>query len=184
MFFFSQNSNFVFKSNSIEFAYLSILNDDLSRAKSIFSSIDSSRAKWGKALVGILEGYLDSYPTYFQIRNYIEIDLDFLIKNSKIDYVELLLGSTEHLIITNQETYKYIARALYENNFYKIAKVYMDKSKEIFYNDPELHFIYAKYFININNLRKALFYINECLKIVPNYYPAILLKEKILLNLA
>ena len=39
------------------------------------------------------------------------------------------------------------AIVLYENKLYKAAREYLDKSKKIFYNDPELHFIYAKYYL-------------------------------------
>ena len=103
MFFFSKDFNKTFKPDSIEHAYLAILDDELDIAKSIFCNIDSPRANWGKTLTDILLGYLKNCPTYFEIRNFLEIDLDFLIKNEKIDYVEQLLGSLEFLIDINQE---------------------------------------------------------------------------------
>ena len=59
------------------------LDKDLKSAKKIFEIIDSPRAKWGRAFVDILSGYIENYPSYFEIRNFLEIDLDFLIKNEK-----------------------------------------------------------------------------------------------------
>ena len=53
------------------------------------------------------------------------------------------------------------------------------RSKKIYYNDAELHFMLAKYYLHVNDCELALFYIDECLKLIPDYYPAHLLKQKI-----
>ena len=106
MFFFSVDNELKFKPRSVEYAYLSILNNDLDTAQLIFESLDSPRARWGMALVDILNGYIEKYPSYFEIRNFLEIDLDFLIKNEKIDYTEQFLGAIDILIGINQEPYK------------------------------------------------------------------------------
>ena len=181
MFFFqNEEINHTFKPRSIEHAYLAILNDDLKTAEAVFESIDSPRAKWGVSLTQIINGFIERFPTYFEIRNFLEIDLDYLIKNEKIDYTEQLLGSLDILAKYNQETYKYAARTMFENKFQNAAKEYLDKSKKIFYKDPELHFMYAKYHLNLHNYQEALFHINECLKIMPDYFPAKKLKEDLL----
>ncbi len=179
MFFFSKNYSKEFKPKSVELAYLLLLNGDLSAAQTVFESMDSPRARWGKALVDILQGYIECYPTYFQIRNFLEIDLDFLLKNEKIDYVELILGALEVLSDINQEAYKYTARVMFENRYYKAAREYLEKSKNVFYNDPELHFLYAKYYIKTREYEKADFHLDECLKVLPDYYPAKLLQKEI-----
>lgn len=179
MFFFSKNNIINFDPVSVESAYFALLHDDLKTAKKIFQSIDSPRAKWGGALIEILSGYVQLYPTYFEIRNFLEIDLDFFIKNEKIEYLEHILGSTEILIRINQETYKYVARVMFENKFYKAAREYLEKSKNIFYNDPELHFLYAKYYFKTKEYNKANFHIEECLNILPNYYPALNFQKEI-----
>lgn len=166
-------------SGSLEHAYLAILSDDLNSAERIFRALNSPRACWGSILVSILKGYLEIFPTFFQIRNFLEIDLDFLIKNNKISYIEQLLGATEILSEINQETYKFIARVMYENKFYSSALKYLEKSKKIHYKDPELHFMFARYFLRVNDYVEALFYINECLSILPDYFPAQVLKLKI-----
>lgn len=178
MFFFDQE-NRVFNQRSIESAYLAILNDDLQLASAIFESLDSPRARWGLILVSVLEGFIKIYPTYFDIRNFLEIDMDFLIKNEKIDYVQMLLGALDFFSSINQETYKYVARVMYENKYHKSAREYMEKSKKVFYNDPELHFMYAKYFYESGNYKDAEFYIDECIRILPDYFPAKQMKQKI-----
>ncbi len=184
MFFFSENNtDLTFKPVSIECAYLLIINDDLDGALKIFEAIDSPRALWGQVLIGILKGYTEIFPTYFSIRNFLEIDLDFLLKNNKIEYVEQVLGAIDFFAEMNQESYKFTARAMYENKLYNAAKKYLDKSKAVFYKDPELHFMYAKYFINTHEYTYANYHIDECLRILPDYYPAKKLKSEIIENL-
>jgi len=180
MFFFDEKEkDFVFKPRSVEFAYLAVLNDNLPAAKSVFESIDSSRALWGVSLVEILSGFAERIPTYFEIRNFMEIDLDFLIKNKKIDYVEQLLGSLEFLSNINREVYKYTARVMQVNKLYNASIKYMEKAKEIFYNDPELQFMLAKYYLTMQEYKKADYCISECLKFIPSYFPAIKLKKEL-----
>lgn len=179
MFFFSKDLDSNIHSRSVEHAYLAILENDLVTAQAIFESLDSPRAKWGRAFVDILLGYIENYPTYFEIRNFLEIDLDFLIKNEKIDYVESVLGSLDLLSGINQETFKYIARVMFENRLYKAAREYLEKSKNLFYNDPELHFLFAKYYIKTREYEKADFYLDECLNILPDYFPAKNLQKEI-----
>lgn len=179
MFFFSKNEEYNFKTGSVEHAYLALLNDDLKTAQLLFKSIDSPRAKWGNALVDILTGYIENYPTYFEIRNFLEIDLDFFLKNEKINYVEMVLGALEVLIEINQESYKYVARVMFENKLYKATREYLEKSKNIFYNDPELHFLFAKYYIKTREYENADAHLEECLNILPDYYPAKCLQKEI-----
>ena len=172
-FFYDDSSSIKIEANSIEHAYLAILNDELDVAVQIFSKIDSPRALWGKILVDILKGYLPEFPTYFQI------DLDMLLKNEKISYVEQVLGSLDILSTINQEIFKYTARVMYVNRLYSAALKYMNKSKKIYYNDAELHFMLAKYYLHVNDYEQALFYTEECLKLIPDYYPAHLMKQQI-----
>lgn len=178
-FFYDDCSALNIKPNSLEHAYLAILNDDLDTAMTVFCNNDSPRSRWGKILVSILKGFMSQYPTYFEIRNFLEIDLDFLLKNNKIEYVEQCLGALEPLSSINQEIYKYAARVMIANRIFSAAIKYMDKSKKIYYNDPELHYMYAKYYYDMMQYKDAYNYINECLKLLPTYYPALKIKEKI-----
>ena len=179
-FFFSKDcSDIKIEPETIEHAYLAILSDDLLTAGRVFSKLDSPRAKWGISLVSILEGFLKDYPTYFQIRNFLEIDVDFLIKNNKIAYVEQFLGALDFLSTINQETYKFVARVMLENRLFSAGLKYMEKSKSIYYNDPELMFMFAKYYMNGHQYESAYYYINECLKLLPEYYPAQVMKQRI-----
>ena len=178
-FFYPNCSDIKIIPNSLEHAYLCILNNDLSSAKAIFSKIDNPRGIWGTILVSIFEGYMEIFPTYFQIRNFLEIDLDFLLKNEKLDYIEQLLGALDIFADINQESYKFVARVMFENNLLSAAFNYMQKSKDIYYNDAELHFMLMRYYIKVHDFEQAYFYANECLQLIPDYYPALSMKQKI-----
>ena len=178
-FFFKNCSDIQIAPDSIEHGYLLILHNDLLKAKQVFAQIDSPRAKWGYLLCSILSGYLEKYPTFFQLRNFLEIDLDFLIKNEKIEYIEQFLGALDLLATINMETYKFTARVMFENNLHTLCLNYMEKSKSIHYKDPELHFMFAKYYLKMHEYEQAKYYINECAKILPDYYPIQILKNEI-----
>ena len=179
MFFFTRNNDFQIKPGTIEHVYCAILSKDFDTALNLLERIDSPRAKWCFCLIGILKGYIEIYPTYFQIRNFLEIDLDCFVKNEKIEFVEQILGALDLLVTINQETYKYVARVMFENRLYKSCREYLEKSKAIFYNDPELHFLFAKYYIKTREYDKADYHLDECLNILPDYYPARSLQREI-----
>ena len=67
----------------------------------------------------------------------------------------------------------------YEQLSKYIIKANSIQSKSIFYNDPELHFMFAKYYLDARDYSEAEFYIDECIKILPDYYPAKIMKSKI-----
>lgn len=180
IFLFSSNlTEIKIRPNSIEHAYLLILQNDIKNAKKLFQKIDSPRGNWGSIFCDILQGFIKEFPTYFQLRNFLEIDLDFLIKNQKVEYIEQVLGALETLSIANHEIYKYVARVMQANNFPQLTHKYLQESKHIYYNDPELLYMLAKYYLDTKDVTNANFYIEECIKILPNYYPAQLIKRKI-----
>ena len=89
-------------------------------------------------------------------------------------------NQAEVLTEVNKECYKFIGRVLYNNNLRSLAKVYLDKYKDVVYYDPELHFIYAKYYLEEQQYKLALASINQCLLVLPEYFPAKKLKEEII----
>ena len=68
---------------------------------------------------------------------------------------------------------------MFENNLLSAAFKYMQKSKDIYYNDAELHFMLMRYYLKVHDFEQAYLEVNECLQLIPNYYPALVMKEKI-----
>lgn len=173
-----------FKENDyiLEYGYSLILSGQLAEAEHVLRKNDSIRADWAVKLIPFMRGYVEILPTYFQIRNFLEIDINLLLLARQNDFVAYILGGADLLYSVNCESYKFISRVLMNNGLFDSAKVYLDKAKDATYNDPELHFMYCQYYIHNNDFKKALVSINDCLAILPEYYPAKKIKEALLLK--
>lgn len=167
---------------TLEYAYCKLLEDDLKGSKQLFSKIKDidNRALWGYKIVSILQKKFteheinyDEMPTFFQLRNFLEVDLNLLIKYNKGNYVEILCGYSDIFASINAESYKFYTRAFYFNNYNKFAEYFANKAKDFFYNDPELHYQIALMKYNAGAKEEAKNYCLSCLHILKEYFPAI-----------
>ncbi len=168
----------------LEYAYSLLLDDNLTQAKQIFESLKEKdiRAHWACCLISFIEGEISEYPTYFEIRNFFEIDLNILISYYKGDYVEKILRYADFLFSVNPETYKFIGRVLYNNNMESQALFFLERAKCYFFHDPELHFLLGYIYYKKNDLLIAEKSLKDCLYVLPKYFPAEDLLDKILKN--
>ena len=165
---------------ALELAYCDFIEDNLQGAKQKFASIQDAdlRARWGLFLVNLIdEGKVYQYPSYFEIRNFLELDIQLLISHFKGDYVEKIASYSDFLCKINPETHKFIGRVFIKNDMKPQAIFFLERAKNFFYNDPELHFLFADIHQNDGFYEKSLKSLAECLKIIPEYYPAIRLKK-------
>ena len=172
---------FVKNSCTLECAYCFLFNEDLEKAKFAFSQIKDSdvRAKWALFMISLIEGNVKEYPTYLQLRNFLEIDLNLLIHYFKGDYVEKIIRYCDFMFTINPEVYKFIGRVLYNNNLEQQALFFLEKAKSYFWHDPELHYLLAYIYYQNDNKTEALKCIENCLDVLPKYFPAEDLKRKI-----
>lgn len=163
----------------LEWGYCKFLSGDLENAKIIFKHLKEQdlRADWAEKLIQFVEGHVLSMPTYFQIRNFLEIDLNLLITAKKPDFIENIINGGDLFYSVNQESYKFIARVMMHNDFYDVAFYFLKKAKDKFYYDPEMHLMLANCYIKNGDNYLARQSIENCLSILPNYLPA-----KMLLN--
>ena len=166
---------------SLEYAYCCLINEDLEGSKKVLKTVRDSdiRAHWLYFLISLIELSANGYPTYFELRNFLEIDLNILLHYYKGDYVENILRYSDSLYNINPETYKFIGRVLYNNGYEEQAKFFLDKAKNYFYNDPELHYLIAFIHFNKNEYENAVKSLDNCLNILPKYFPAIDMKQKL-----
>lgn len=159
----------------VEAGYCNIIEDNLAEAKYLFeqASEENPRAQWGLFLISLLTEQITIFPTYFWIRNFLEIDLNILIQYYKADYIEKIIKYADFMAYYNPECYKFIGRAFWANNLIPAAKFFLRRAKDKLYNDPELHYLiaYIEYY-NDNDTEKAQKTLETCLNILPNYYPA------------
>ena len=166
----------------LEYAYCKIIDDDLKGAKQILLKLRDKnlRADFAYKIVNILQTKdletldtnPDKMPKFFQLRNFLETDLNILIKYNKGDYVEKLCNISGILASINSETYKYFSRAFFFNDYVDFALHFALKAKNYFYNDAELHYHLALIMLKKEDRENAINYCKSCLRIADNYYPA------------
>lgn len=172
-----------FKENGciVEYAYCELLNENLESAKELFfSAADYDiRADWGLFLCKLIQGYADKYPTYLQLRNFLEIDIDILIKNAKGQYVQNILKYSNWLAAINPEVLKFIGRVLIVNGLEEHGRIFLEHAKDFFYNDPELHYLLAVEYLKQNDMAGVIKALNACLEVLPEYFPAISMQKRL-----
>ena len=180
---FNGCKEFFIENNCIlELGYYEILDENLNEAKKLFNEIkdEDIRAQWALFLISMMQDNVISYPTYFELRNFLEIDLNILIINYKGEYVQNVLKYADFLSKINPEVYKFFARVFYNNDFKKEGLQLLLKAKETFYVDPELHYLLACAYLNNGDKKQALYYSKTCQRILPEYFPAVNLEKKLL----
>ena len=77
----------------------------------------------------------------------------------------------------NPEVYKFIGRVFLKNGYDDIGLSFLDAGKDYMYNDPELHFLFAEYYMKQKDFKNAENSVDACLSILPEYFPAARLKQ-------
>lgn len=174
--YFIQN-NFI-----LEYGYCQFMSGDISAASNAFSKIldIDFRANWANKLIQIINNSIIETPSFFQIRNFLEIDLNLLLEAGQAEFIEIIINRADLLSSINPESYKFISRVMLNNDFYDVALFYLNKAKNNFYCDPEMHFMLANCYIKKGDNQAAKDSVNNCLRILPEYYPA----KKLLLTLS
>ena len=159
----------------------SLLLCNTKRAK-IFWSINKNcpASKWGLVMLDFIQLKKNKIPTFFQTRAQLEIYLSLFIENNLIEWAQNLISCCDVLFRANPESYKFIARALYANGYFKLAINFCKKSLRYFYSDPEAFLIMSQCQFLLSDIAEALDSINRTLAIVPMYYPAKLFKKILL----
>lgn len=158
----------------LENAYYELLSDNIVKAKNLFEAAKNNdiRAHWGYFMISLIQQDIREYPSYFELRNFLEIDLNILIHYYKGEYVENIVRYADFMFTINPEVHKFIGRVFYNNNLQEQALFFLDRAKSYFYHDPELHYLLAYIYYNKNDFKEAEKYLNACLTILPGYYPA------------
>lgn len=165
----------------LEYGYCKMLKGEVNEARKIFTPIRDSdmRADWAYLFIQFMNNYIQFMPSYLQVRNFLEIDISLLIKAGLPDAVENVINACDIFYQINQESYKFIARVLLNYNYPMLAKIFLNRGVERCYNDPELHFLYGNYHLLYNNKTLAQHEFETSLEVLPGYYPAKMMLEKL-----
>ena len=124
-----KNCEDYFRKNKLylELGYCELLKGNLENSKKLFANISNynPRAHWALRMIQFIEGYVTFLPTYFEIRNFLELDIDLLLKANKIEWVENIINGDDLFYSVNSESYKFIARVLMYDDYPEIAKIYL-----------------------------------------------------------
>lgn len=168
----------------LELAYCKIIRGELNEAKNLFQLIvdENIRAHWGLLITNILSESPAVYPSYFELRNFLEIDLNILIHHGRGDYVEQIINYADVFSSVNLEVNKYIGRVFWNNNIKDLGKFFLERAKNDFFQDPELHYLLACVHLDEGNLERSKKSIENCLEVLPGYFPAVEMQRKLTLN--
>ena len=166
-----------FKDNGyiLEAAYYELFHKNCNMAHKLFLSVadEDIRANWGAFLSAMCSDCVSGYPSYMEIRNFFEVDLQLLLNYYLGDYIEIICNYSNFLGNINSEVYKYMGRVFMKNNYTSLGLLYLKHGEDYFYRDPELHYLLAEYYYQIKDYNTSRDYINKCLRLLPEYYPAV-----------
>ena len=146
----------------VETAYCELFTGHLYSAKKIIMQLEkeSPAEEWIISFVQMIEANLINMPSFLQIRNFFEIDLNNLFLCGKKEWIENVINYVPFLSTINAEIYKLAARVLKNNEQEDLAKTFLEKSLEICFNDSETHFLLAEIYIKENNTNMAKRHLN------------------------
>ena len=171
-----QAASVIYSNLNMQFEYgrCQLLMGNIDITKKVWNNIqeETPASMWGKSLLEFINLYVIHTPTFFQIRAFLEVDLDALLKANLISYCENIVNGAHILAQNNQESYKFIGRVFANNKYFELAELFLKKAKDVCYVDPEIHFLLAKCYLSkkdINNAKKAL---ETSMEKGYGYYPA------------
>lgn len=158
----------------------SLLLKDEIKAKDYFekSCSYSPSSQWGLAVLDLIHlKRPKKRPTFFQTRAFLEIYISLFIENGLVEWTENLVSMCDTFYMSNPESYKFIARALFANGYFDLAITFCEKSLKLFYVDPEAFLILAQCHYLTGDLGEALDCVNRINALVSDYYPTILFRD-------
>ena len=132
----------------------------------------SSFTNWILFLGNFIIDNINQYPTYMQIRNFYEQDLEMLINAKQLQHATKIIKQNNFFEKFNREVYKYSARVLFNHNFNNDAENFLKKSIEIYYNYPETHYILGEIYLNKKDKENAIKEFKTSENISGEYMPA------------
>lgn len=153
----SAYENFEKANSIIGCAYCKLLKTEAESALSMLLPIknSSTAVNWLISLIKLLKDDMSYPPSYMQIRNFYEQDLNLFFLYKLESYINKILQNIKFFECFNKEIYKYNARVLLNYGYVLLAKEYIKQSIDIYYKDPETHFILGEIYLKTGQRKKA-----------------------------
>ncbi len=157
-----------------------LLNEtDIARAFFEKTEQDDMAASFALSILNLIENKRFKVPSFFQIRAFWEIYINFFIESGHFDWAQRVIDNYPIFQKINFEVPKFTARVLFANNFYKAVHTFCAAGKETCFYDAEVHYIDASLYIIEKNYEQAEKCIKDCLSFAPEYFPIIKLKKEV-----
>ena len=156
-----------------------LLLNQIDLAIEFFKKAEATPAQnWGVFFAELFRGRFNTEPSYLQVRAFLERDLNSFLRLNLISHVQKIIDISDYLVDINPETNKFIAKAFLNNEYPDYAKEYLDRAFEITNQDPELYYLFAKYYETTGQKDKVILNLKEAIKLSENYVPAQIMLEK------
>lgn len=153
-----------------------LLEGNLKETKKIWLKLDKNKNSmiyFSRSMLGFIENKIKDLPSYLQIKCYFESFFDILLENKQNEFCDMFLKNINVLEDINCEVYKYIGRALLNNDYDELAYDYLNYAIQILDDDIEAFYMLGEYYLKYNKINKASSCFEKILKINNLYYPAI-----------
>lgn len=166
---------FELATNFLGIAYCYFYKNEIKKAQELSSIVknQSSASSWLNSISNLLLLKKDEPPSYMQIRNFFEQDLEMAFYYDNKELIEKLLENSSYLQTINGEVYKFCGRVLFHNNENFMSEIYLKRSLNTFYFDPETHFLLGEMYEKQGVKEEALNSYKRVIRINKDYYPAI-----------
>ena len=155
-------------------AYCEFLKGNLNEVKALLliEKEPSIASNWLKYICSVLQNDFTFVPTYFEIRNFYEQDLEMLFKYNQKDIINRILHLSSVLEKYNGEIHKFNGRVLKNNGYINVAEECLLKSVDICYKDPETHYLLGELYEIKGDLQRAKEEYQKSVDVNNGYYPA------------
>lgn len=155
-------------------AYCKFIIGNINEAELLLKLVrdSSSAVNWLLFVIELIQGNITNPPTYFQLRNFYEQDLEILFQYKQTAFINKIVEKNSYMEYFNREIYKYTARVFFNNNYIDIAENFLKKSLDVCYKDPETHYLLGELYIVKKNFEKAKTEFSISSNVAGEYLPA------------
>ncbi len=159
-----------------------ILLNEPEEAELILRDVNKSPAfYWCQFLIDLfVNGYIKKhYPSFFQIRHFLEMTVYHLLLAHRVEVVELLISNLDELLKINLDAEKLIGFAFYSYGNLDRAIHLLKNSLQRDQYDGEIYFKLGQIYLSKNDLHDAMSMFSSAQLLLPGHYPTKMLLEKI-----
>ncbi len=162
-------------------AFALIILKEIQEAKKILLSSPDSAAKfWCEFLIELFSGNKDIHesPSFFTIRNFLELTVYSLLRAGNQDYIKLLIEHLNKLLDINQDSEKFIGYAYFHFGDLDRAVSFLNSAIKRNSYDGEIYFTLGQLYLQKGSVYGALAMLENAHLLLPDHAPTKELLDK------